>query len=151
LHIVPDPAQMLKEAFRVMKKGAKCGISVLGREENSSYYTCFYNGLKRIGYECPAQRNFFHLGERELLMELVKKAGFEIDYCWYTTGAMNYFSFEEYMSISDSGGAGKHYSNLNEPQKQELRKVIEEEFMTKYKDKNIPLQYEMTMLIAKKP
>jgi len=35
LHLVANPEKMLKEAYRILKKGGKIGVSVWGRRENS--------------------------------------------------------------------------------------------------------------------
>jgi ubiquinone/menaquinone biosynthesis C-methylase UbiE len=45
MHIVPDYKKQLSEAFRVAKKGAKIGISLLGRKESN---VIFFSSLREV-------------------------------------------------------------------------------------------------------
>lgn len=44
---VPDPVQMCKEAFRVIKKGSKAIFSVWGRLENSPVFNVVVQSMKK--------------------------------------------------------------------------------------------------------
>jgi len=151
MHLVPDPEQMLKEAFRVMKKGGKCGFSVMGREVNCTFFKCFGNGMKAVGFQSPVKRSLHYLGERETLIELIKSAGFEVDFCWHADTPFDYFSFEEYMTYTNMFRVGKAFQTLSESQKEEMMKLVKEDFDTNFKGKHIPLQLESTLLVARKP
>ena len=45
LHIVPDYKKQLSEAYRVAKKGARIGISLLGRKESN---VIFFSTLREV-------------------------------------------------------------------------------------------------------
>jgi len=74
---------MLKEAFRVLKKGGRIGVSVWGRPENSSFFTLLPSILKKHGIQLPNKRSNFHLGDRENLVKMFEDAGFTGIQAWY--------------------------------------------------------------------
>jgi len=83
---------------------------------------------------------------------LVKNAGFEVEYCWISSGPFDLYSADEYItSMVSIVGSGKSYNSLSEEQKKELHKLIEEDFENNFKAKNIPIMAEMTMIVARKP
>ena len=150
LHLVTEPVNMLKEAYRVLKKGASCGFSVLGRPENCNMLTVLPEKLKEVGFEAPSRRNLFYLGERDTLINLVKKEGFEVEFCWTTTGALPIYTVDEFYELmSSSGRFNDNLKELDEASNKKLRELIEEDFKNR-KEKHIPLQAEFLILIAKK-
>ena len=80
-NLVPDEHKTLEEAKRVLKKGGKIGISVLGKRENCTFFTLWQDIIKK--YEKPDDtpvRSSFHLGDKEKLVNLFKEHGFEVEF-----------------------------------------------------------------------
>lgn len=75
LHLVPDPAVILKEAHRVLKDGGKIGFSVFGDPKKSLYFSLFDELVKKQGH--IEFRSKFHLNDEAKLRALVESAGFK--------------------------------------------------------------------------
>ena len=75
LHLVPDPAVILKEAYRVLKDGGKIGFSVFGDPQNSLYFSLFDEMVKKHGH--IEFRSKFYLNDDRKLRSLVEAAGFK--------------------------------------------------------------------------
>ena len=108
LNLVPDSAKMLNEIFRVLKPGGRVGVSVWGRAEESFALTVFNLACSKLGIEVPAVRSNFHLGTKEVLVPLVKAAGFCDVLAWHSPSVYSEGSAEEY--------AGTLYSAPNRRQ-----------------------------------
>jgi ubiquinone/menaquinone biosynthesis C-methylase UbiE len=49
LNLVINPKNQIKEAYRVLKNGSLCGMSIWGRKENCKYYSVLNDVLRRNG------------------------------------------------------------------------------------------------------
>jgi ubiquinone/menaquinone biosynthesis C-methylase UbiE len=75
IHLVPEPLNVLKEAYRVVKPGGSIGFSVFGDPEKSLYFNLFDNIVKKEGH--IEYRSKFYLADEAMLRQLVTEAGFK--------------------------------------------------------------------------
>jgi len=91
LHLVHNPDNMLKEAFRVLKKGSCAAFSVWGRKEHSPQMTIIpYVAQRVLGTDLvstpagePPLRSAFHLQDVASLKQRLENAGFTKVIGWY--------------------------------------------------------------------
>lgn len=74
LHLVNSPDKVLSEAFRVLKKGGRLGLSVFGDQDKSLFFTLFDKVVEKHGH--IEFRSKFHLNSEVKLREMLNKAGF---------------------------------------------------------------------------
>lgn len=63
---------MLAEASRVLQKGGVAGFSVWGDDKGLYYYTLIPTVLKEMGKFTQEGRSYFHLNNREKLIEMME-------------------------------------------------------------------------------
>lgn len=156
IHLTSDPKKMLDELKRVLNKGSRFGLSVLGPSDKVTFLSFFPTLLKELEEEIPAlkpqnqTRSVFHLGKKEDLLKLVEDAGLQVDFCWYQRGCFACSSLEEYENVILSGPANK---KLMQSLKEEERNRVLEAFRTKlqkeYLDKKEPLMLETLLLTGR--
>lgn len=73
---------MLKEAYRVVKKGGRVGVSVWGRPEHSLISTLFSNIFEKHGIQMPKTRSPFYLNDKEKLVKMLEDTGFRDVLTW---------------------------------------------------------------------
>jgi len=143
IHLTPDPNKILKEALRVLKKGGKLGVSVLGDPQKCTFLTLLENALKESYKET---RNQFYLGSREKLIKLVQDNGFQVGFCWTAAIPFLVKSKEElrefWFPTYDSEKADEQTRQIVE----RMGKRFDEE-MNNFR----PLQTENVLLVASKP
>ena len=109
------------------------------------------DNMEKIGYCYPLKRNAFHLGDREKLINIVKEAGFEIEFCWNMVNAVNIFDIDEYFQmVTGVSSMKKPYESLTPEKQIELRKLIDND-LKKLKETHTPLSAEFIIIVARKP
>jgi hypothetical protein len=103
---------MLKESYRVLKKGAKAAFSVWGRKTNCTFITFLPEILEKYGVtEEPEKYCNFHIDSSDKLINSAKSAGFEIAKTFY---------LPSYHPISSGEDMWHFY--MSTPVKQDLEK-----------------------------
>ena len=101
LMLVPDPAAALAEIRRVLTTGGRAAWSVWGRPEHSPLMTLLPRAAEALGLALarPARPNF-HLGDRDVLLGLLRQAGFRRIRLWYTPMVLDVDSGEEFIRVT---------------------------------------------------
>lgn len=99
IHLVPDPAPVLKEAFRVLTSGGRVGFSVFGDHQKSKYFSLFDDLVKQEGHQ--EFRSKFYLSDTTLLRRLCEEAGFK---------NIRLLRQTMYMGVENSSQADEHFS-----------------------------------------
>eukprot|EP01129_Flabellula_baltica_P015332 TRINITY_DN76_c0_g1_i1.p1 TRINITY_DN76_c0_g1~~TRINITY_DN76_c0_g1_i1.p1 ORF type:complete len:263 (+),score=60.24 TRINITY_DN76_c0_g1_i1:773-1561(+) len=147
LHLTVEPANMIAEAYRVLKEGGMAAFAVWGRPENSPQFTVPGRVKKEFDPEGNAGgRTPFHLCDRESTREMFVDAGFSQVFAWYSTSVQTLTAqefTEQYItshpaldSIRESGQIDAFKARLFEQLKQECD------------DKGIPVSQEALLIIA---
>lgn len=140
LHLTPDPNKVLQEAMRVLKKGGKLGISVLGPSEKCTFFSIRHDALRDVGGGLGNNRSIYYLGSREKLIKLAQENGVKVDFCWTETITFGLKNSEEMIDFWFSG------FNVNEQVVKHMKNAFDE------KMKNfVPLQSEDVLLVGTKP
>ena len=143
---------MLKEAFRVLKKGGVAAFSIWGREENSPMMTIpgkVFAAYKKNDGE--SVRSNFHLGNKhDALREEVLSYGFSTCVIWSNIMAANYTTGEEFCDIQCQIPYNKMLlESLPEDEQQKIRN----ELTTKGQevlDKGNPICLEVEIIVVTK-
>jgi ubiquinone/menaquinone biosynthesis C-methylase UbiE len=76
LHIVPDPAKMLAEAFRVLRPGGLCAVSVLGSESSFADLIMKVIASCRSRVSASEEPKVLSLTDPSKVLSLISEAGF---------------------------------------------------------------------------
>jgi len=148
LHLTPDPNKILQEALRVLKKGGKIGISVLGDAERCTFFSILDTALSNLGIGQGKSRGIFYLGSREKLINLARDNGVKVDFCWTEAIPFAWKTKEELIDFwFPNYNPNRRSSN---DQTTQVLKQMEKIFDEKMKN-FIPLQTEDVLLIGTKP
>jgi SAM-dependent methyltransferase len=122
LMFFPDPQRGLAEFRRVLRPSGRVGLAVLSRPEGFPYGIVFEALARQVPWERRALLLGFSLGDRGLLEELLKAAGFREVRVSYERAQVVFDSFEDYWAPVESGGgrAGQVYVDLAA----EVRKTV---------------------------
>mmetsp|Transcript_11198 Transcript_11198/g.22034 ORF Transcript_11198/g.22034 Transcript_11198/m.22034 type:complete len:264 (+) Transcript_11198:704-1495(+) len=75
LHIVPHPDKMLAEAYRVLKPGGFCAVSVIGYD--SSYMKLNMKALGLASLIESSEHDYLKMANSEVVLHLIEVAGFK--------------------------------------------------------------------------
>lgn len=75
LHIVPNPKQMMAEAYRVLKPGGLCALSVIGYE--CSYMNINMKATALASRTLDQVPSYLKMANHETVMNLISQAGFD--------------------------------------------------------------------------
>jgi SAM-dependent methyltransferase len=114
LMFFPDPQRGLAEFRRVLRPSGRVGLAVLSQPEGFPYGIVFEALARRVPSERRALLLGFSLGDRSLLEELLKAAGFREVRVSYERAQVVFDSFEDYWAPLEVGGgrAGQVYVGL---------------------------------------
>jgi ubiquinone/menaquinone biosynthesis C-methylase UbiE len=154
LHIVPDPLQMLKESYRVLKADGISGFSVWGRREESVLFTYLQQACRNAGLEYPVStvRSQFHLGDSLIdLRNMVLGVGYRDVVCWHQYLVFDCFDmtrvadFLMVESPSNSRMLGEFSANDYARVREELLRLLENR-----KNAGHPIGFEVALVVAHK-
>jgi len=129
LHLVTDPDQMLREAYRVMQDNSIAAFSVWGRAEKCTQITIFGKYCAELGIQLtngPQLRSNFHIGvDIEATKKRALSVGFSKVLVWYSDAPLPLFSGEEYVAKPFSAPNNKLALSKIDPEKvEELRRRL---------------------------
>ena len=148
-HLTPDPNKILKEALRVLKKGGKLGVSVLGDPQKCTFFSIFDNALEKVGIEFGKRRTIFYLGSREKLIKLAQDNGVKVEFCWTETIPFAFQTQEELRQFWFPNYDPQRRSSNDQTTR--VLKHMEKDFDEKIIKNFIPLQNEDVLLVGTKP
>ena len=153
LYIVDSAPNMIKECYRVLKKGGLAGFNVIGREKESPYTYLGISNMQKyateLGLTLPKPRSYFYLGKDEAaLVQMLKDAGFSKVKLWHEYGifAMTAKEYAETKRIA----AGKLLAVFPPEVQQKICKEIEEEVQKRFVDGNELITIDFIMLLCTK-
>ena len=149
LHLVSDPNKALQESMRILKKGGRIGFSVLGSEENCSFFQVFNERLKEFNIHVPEKRSVFYLGDREKLIKFASDNGIKVDFCWKENVAMGLIEEDDVEVVAGLPSHRKIIKELDEEKRGMFLKAMKEDFLRRKKE-FMPLVTENTLLIGRK-
>jgi arsenite methyltransferase len=150
LHLVPDPNKALAEAVRVTRKGGRIGFSILGPYEKNTFYKLFDDRVFEIVKERPPVPEIPGLGDRENVIELARKAGIKVDYCWEEEVPYDVFDAEELKERHKKSAYAKTFSDASKEVQDKIMEGIKIDF-EKAKNSLIPLKTNNLLLVGRKP
>eukprot|EP01087_Luapelamoeba_hula_P017577 TRINITY_DN5551_c0_g1_i1.p1 TRINITY_DN5551_c0_g1~~TRINITY_DN5551_c0_g1_i1.p1 ORF type:complete len:280 (-),score=57.95 TRINITY_DN5551_c0_g1_i1:73-912(-) len=150
LHLTPSPAQMLKEARRVLDVGGMAGFSVWGEPAHSAKYTVAHDAAVAVGLT-PAgagKRNAFHLKDKAALKQMALDAGFSRAIVWNSVNALPMHSAEALVDREFEGpGLKSMLSTLSPEQLQQYRSAAIQIAQAKI-DKDGIIDYDTVYLLV---
>lgn len=151
LHIVPNPAKMLSEAYRVLKPGGQLAVSVVG--EGSSFYR-LKNLTKNLTSKSPPNpeaQSLMYLADKTKALRLIYEAGFKNEFYFTesynfpirsTKAALNWICTIPSVSKLNTTDTA-YYQEVRE----KLLKEIEALMLTEFQ----PICFKADIYIARKP
>ena len=150
LHLVSDPSKMLSEAYRVLQPGGRAGFTVWGRKENSRFFTIIPQILGKYGIKLSTnERSNFHLSERDMVMNLLEKAGFKNVLCWHQFFAFKTYEESDAKFLMNAPNTQKSLEELSEENRSKAEAEIIAEFQDCLKTK-VPVGLEVLMALGEK-
>lgn len=157
LHLTSDPQKMLQELKRVLKKGKRFGLSVLGPADRVTFLGIFPSVVKELEEEIPelkpksSTRSVFHLGKREDLMKLVEEAGLKIDYCWSQRASFDCVTEDDFEGLIMGGpGNKKLFESLGEKEQKRVLETLRKKVKENFIDKKDPAALETLFVVGTK-
>ncbi|CAK93872.1 unnamed protein product (macronuclear) [Paramecium tetraurelia] len=148
-HLVLNPIQALKEAYRILKPGGKIGFSVWGRREIADNYTLLRATATEIGYVFPKSHDSFQLGsDRAELKQLLESLGFQNILLWYQNTAANRFKAEQIIEGQNPGII--EFLQKDQDLYKQLLIRLDEKIQHKLTVLNEPLMQDCLLVIAQK-
>ena len=142
---------MIKECFRVLKKGGKAAFSIWGRREVSPMFTLLPPLLAKYNIPNPSsgERNNFHLGnKKEELRGKFLEIGFQNCLVWTQPMICSFFDADEFTTMTLAIPSTKAlladvpadvYENIKNDLKEQAKKFL---------DEGTPLALELEIFVA---
>jgi ubiquinone/menaquinone biosynthesis C-methylase UbiE len=131
LHLVADPAKMLRECGRVLSDGGVACFSIWGRPENSFAFTLVPNVLKSMKISLPNARTNFHISNEKLLRNLVLENGFnKVNIC-HTYIPFRIFKPEDFYYMLDAPIYSEILEKMDNNTKKEFYNELNKEIYNK--------------------
>lgn len=127
LMFFPDPARGLAECRRVLRRGRRAAVCVIGKRENAPMWGVLADAL---GRQLPDRRHTlnlsFSLSDPDRLGHMLADAGFQEVTVTSETRRGVVASFEEYWAAIEAGIGSMPlmYLGLPEPQRQAVRQEV---------------------------
>lgn len=150
LMLVPEPKNMLAEAYRVLQPGGKAVFSVWGRKENSNFHEIVDESLEQVGVPPSNKRSNFHLGNQAQLSDLVNSSGLQKVLSFYIGIPSSFTTPSEAMEFYHSMPQMNH---LRETLGNDFQKFIDQlnSNVTQIFNSGNPIVFESLVLVAQKP
>ena len=150
IHLTPDPIKLLQEAKRVLKKGGKVGFSVLGKTEDSNFFSIIHNALKNNGVVITSNSSGgLVLNSRESLIKVLQENGFEVNFCWRELTTIDIFEENGLNKALGQPRIAKILSEVDPETRQKIESDVKNTFH-EFKSKYIPLQAELFFVVGTK-
>lgn len=150
IHLTPDPVKLLQEAKRVLKKGGNIGFSVLGKTEDSNFFSIIHNALKNNGVVITSKSSGgLTLNSKESLIKVLEENGFGVNFCWRELITMDIFEEKDLNKALGQPRIAKILSESDNEQRLKIESDVKATFYN-LKSQYIPLQAELFFIIATK-
>lgn len=150
LHLTPNPEKLLKEAYRVLKKGGQIGCTVLGKPDNSIFFKVVLDAFKNNGIQLPAKSSGgLSLVDRESIIKVLQDSGFEVQFCWKEWLTYDVFGEQGMHKLLGQPRIAKLLSEIDQEVKRKIENDVKQAILD-LKERKIPLQAEIFYITATK-
>lgn len=148
-HVLANPKDAIKEAFRVVKKGGKIGLSVLGPRRKSSFFTLQDDAISDVT-EPIKNRSIHVLGEEGVLIKLAEEAGFKVDYCWEFDVPVSFYDSDDLEKLQNNPNLIDFFASRGDDVKNKVKERLQIR-LEEAKKTGKPLIMNDVLLVATKP
>ena len=152
LMLVPDHTAMLKETFRVLKKGGSAAFTIWGDKTMANFFTTIPKAFAKHGVPSDtSDRSNFHLGQDdEALRQEFLDAGFSQVTIWHQFAVFEHFDVNRLMDTLYSVPSMKAmFSSACEKTAMAIREEAIKSFQNDI-DQGRPIGFDTILIVARK-
>jgi ubiquinone/menaquinone biosynthesis C-methylase UbiE len=133
INSLDSPDKMLSEAYRVLEKGGKIGISIRGRRVHSLFIDIGKQATEKAGFVFDTgMHDYFYLSENEVLKDKVIEAGFTNVRFYYANNNFMFTSKDELWEYQLKTTYNSSIASFSKEDQDKIRKCFDEIYDENY-------------------